>query len=321
MNVYRLIGPCPRLLTQFRNTSEDNLTSQYTSWASGLVGNKEKIVAVLDNFGSTAQSHPDHFHCFFYLTGHAFLPGRQPEIVYFTPKHVVGTDFLLHVLRWQLHKQSAQEVEDMLELVKDQRTVFGIFFEAHLLATIKRGHLSNAYYVSDRPEDPNYFPQSQPDATSPFTQEHVLSKKEEEDFPTLDLNQEHHLILVEPNFPTVDGVLLTRAKVQLFQLRVSSRHKLLNSGFERVHEMLAANNMIGHREWHFVFITTSAAAGRQLVDSDAAREMVEYARRNLSLTVKMDYMAVDNKVSAFQVDWEAVVAKVFASPVLVSGPA
>lgn len=301
LNVSRLIGPCPRLLLQYSDLSQGDLAAEYTIAARDLVNTQRDILTIIDNFGDMAQSHPPGFHSFFYLTGHATRPERQSKPAMFWPAYRIGTDFLLQTLQWQLYHKHVQNLDDMLDLVKGQRPVFGAFFEAFLLAQTKRGELNNAYQLCERPGAPCHLPRSLCDARSPFTKEHVLSR--DGSFPVLDSSQENHLILVEPNFPTVDGVVVTHGEIRLLQLAVSSRHQLLKSGVKRVHEMLEANNTLGQREWHFVFITPSDAAGRQLVESQAAEDLVAYAREELSLRLKMGHMDVERKVSALYSNW------------------
>lgn len=104
-------------------------------------------------------------------------------------------------------------------------------------------------------------------------------------------NSNHFFVVVAPNFPAVDAVVITPDRILLLQVTVAARHKVSRLGLKRVHQLVERNSLLEGRQWHFVFVTPAVETARDLCSSAAAADLKNYTQRSLALDLRLGYMA------------------------------
>lgn len=284
-----LVGPCPRLLMLNRFDLLDDILEEYTDLADTLICHLDAVMKAIMGAPNPVRDQYDGFHRFFYLTGP--VSNGSLQRFGFRPLHAVGSPWLFRILRRAVYCKYTQGLDSLLASVAGNTTMFCIVFEAYLLRRIREGLLPDRYHLLNRPEATYRLMGSDTtgDPSSHLCTDVYLGM----DGPIPIVTQAaQYFITLTPNFPTVDGVLVTSSHVLVLQIVVANRHRLLSSGLERVHKLVKDNGLLQGRQWRLIFITPQAANGERLAESTPARSLVKWDLKNLSLELDIGIMTI-----------------------------
>lgn len=284
-----LIGPCIRHLLQSHTKSADEVLSSFRNMAETVTANMSTLIDAVKGVAISNQEQLQRFHFFFFMPAHSTLTEIVPGL---SLPHHVGTQWLLRILREAMYNKTKKADVNLLERRSCNTTLLGLAYEASLLHEIREGQVAEPYElfgISDKSQ--HNLPQAEDAPTTSFTPLYQDAYLDHNTLPTL-ANSTQTLVTVAPSFPTVDAVIVTRNRVLLLQVTVASRHKMLQSGLNRVYQLVRHNEMLEDRKWHFVFLAPKKDSAHELGSSNAAKGLQIYAQDTLRLDFSLGFMAV-----------------------------
>lgn len=272
----------------YRHDTEDFVLAEYYSLAEAATKDMSSLIRASEGLAISSHEQPEGFHCFFFLSASSTSTQlRAPRRVL---PHLIGTQWLLRVLRQAIYQKQRQTGDNFLANVSSNQSFFGIIYESSLLCQIQDGQLRCLY---DIPGASGFALPQTPDTglsslKSPY-QEVYLDRR-----AALPLLQWSDLFFVRvaTNFPTVDAVIITPNRIVLLQITVASRLELQHSGLNRIYQLVEHNDLLQGRQWHFVFLGPRKESVAKLCSSKAATDLVPYARHRLNLNLQLGSMAI-----------------------------
>jgi len=299
LSLLPLVGPIPRSLRTFAAEKQMTLYQTFAGYASLLA---QHLPPSHDNAAAIPdQQQQERFHHFFFVLSKVSLDDRQPADIshrlsrIFITVHVPGTTWLARLLLESLKEACIMDAKQLVANFTAFSPVFGILLEGLLLDQIGAGTLTKAYIIfSDSPseEQDRYLPKAKDDGSSPFglTEEHhLLSLRGPLPIPP---SRPCIFIHLEPNFPTIDGAIITPTEVILLQITVASRHNMTTSGLRRLQAFEKEFPSSCPRDWTLLFIVPQASPGDKLVTATPTKTLQRYAQNKLGIELQVGLMRV-----------------------------